>query len=76
MDTEDFLEFMIDNPYYWGVDRIVLAEQMAKVFKAQEKVWSEGNIGYSSMEGYGIKWVAYGDMKDDNRCVLGLKVNK
>lgn len=53
-----------------------MAEWMSKVFRSQDKVWSEGNIGYSSMEGYGIKWTAYGDVKDDNRCVVGLKVNK
>lgn len=76
MDTEAFLTFLIHSTDDWGFDRDALAERLSIVFRMYDSAWDEGNIAYSSMEGYGIKWIAYGDMKDDNRCVVGLKVNK
>lgn len=76
MDTEEFLTFLIHSTSDWGFDRTTLAERLSIVFRMYDSAWDEGNIAYSSMEGYGIKWTAYGDMKDDNRCVVGLKVNK
>lgn len=76
MDTEAFLTFLIHSTDDWGFDRDSLAERLSIVFRMYDSAWDEGNIAYSSMEGYGIKWIAYGDMKDDNRCVVGLKVNK